>query len=90
MTFQEQIVVASQSSIICGLHGAGFTNMLFMPLGSKVFEIQIENKQNNCFFAMSSELDFAYWFMLAKSLSPVSSEVDSALFETVLAQVLAS
>jgi capsular polysaccharide biosynthesis protein len=89
MTFKEQIVLSSQSSVICGLHGAGFTNMLFMPEGSKVFEIQIENKQNNCFFSMSSELGFDYWFVVAKSISSVASKVDICEFEHVLKQIIA-
>ena len=89
MTFLEQIKISSQSSIICGLHGAGFTNMLFMPEGAKVFEIQIENEQNNCFFSMSSELNFNYWFLQAKSIACGVGEVDMIEFENVLNQVLA-
>jgi capsular polysaccharide biosynthesis protein len=90
ITFLEQIKISSQSSIICGLHGAGFTNMLFMPEGAKVFEIQIENEHNNCFFSMSSELNFNYWFLQAKSIAYGVGEVDVIEFENVLHQVLAS
>lgn len=88
LSFQEQVVLCSESSVICGLHGAGFTNMLFMPEGSKVFEIQIEHEQNNCFFAMSSELEFDYWFVHAKPIASGVGEIELSVFEEILNQVL--
>jgi capsular polysaccharide biosynthesis protein len=38
MTFREQVTLVSGAEIILGMHGAGMTNMIFMPEGRKVVE----------------------------------------------------
>jgi capsular polysaccharide biosynthesis protein len=47
------------------LHGAGLTNMMFMPKGSIVYELRFENDfQNNCYYTLSSEFNHAYFYQL--------------------------
>lgn len=38
-TFFEQVLICSQSTQMIGVHGAGLTNMVFMPKGSHVLEL---------------------------------------------------
>ncbi len=88
LTFENQVKLVSQSSFICGLHGAGFTNMLFMPFGSKVFEMQISDEQNNCFYSMSSELNFDYWHLTIEKKENGIGIVNPNEFEYMLDIIL--
>ena len=49
------------ADILVGLHGAGFTNLLWMPPGGLVIEIQTHfNPDNNYFHPLSNHMDHAY------------------------------
>lgn len=64
LSFEKQVELAGSSSIIMGPHGAGLTNMLFMPEGSKVIEIHpASSKINACFFALCSALKHDYFYI---------------------------
>ena len=75
LTFKDQVVLFNTASVIAGLHGAGLTNMLFMPIGSRVIEIRRDgDSHNNCFFTMASDLEFDYYYLLA---APQSTDLHS-------------
>ena len=60
----EQINIMGQASSLVGLHGAGLTNMLFMPAGSKVLELRNgRDSHNNCFFSLTSSLGHDYYYL---------------------------
>lgn len=66
----DQIELMQQSSVIAGLHGAGLTNMLFLPTNSSVIEIRRrDDSHNNCYFSMASALDLDYYYLLADPMS---------------------
>ena len=49
------------ADILVGLHGAGFTNLLWMPPGGLVVEVKTHfNADNNYFHPLSNHLDHAY------------------------------
>jgi Glycosyltransferase 61 len=85
------------TKVLLGAHGAGLTNMLFMPAGSVVVEIRKEgDSHNNCFFSLASALGHRYYYVTAKcSLSKVDRYeyfaedffVDVTRLSTVLRQV---
>ncbi len=63
--FQEQVRLMNQASHLIGLHGAGLTNMLFMPKNGKVLELRNRNDaHNNCFFSLASDLEHNYYYQL--------------------------
>lgn len=68
MSFDEQIELLSRSSIIAGVHGAGLTNMIFMPEGGKVFELttRLEGDQYY-YFTLSNALNHTYYYQLCLS-----------------------
>lgn len=68
-SLREQIDLLQRSAIIAGLHGAGLTNMLFLPKQAKVVEIRRrDDDHSNCYYAMASALSLDYYYLLAEPL----------------------
>lgn len=66
MTLQEQYLLFSSCSLLIGLHGAGLTNMIWMPPHASVLEIRNDgDSSNNCYFSMASVLNLRYFYSLA-------------------------
>ncbi|WP_343702947.1 glycosyltransferase family 61 protein [Chitinophaga sp.] len=91
-TFGEQVKLAQSAGVLAGLHGAGLTNMLFMPGGGKVLELRNEHdSHNNCFFAMAAALEHDYYYLLNQGTSAdtyhADFHVDVAALEAVVAQL---
>lgn len=62
---KKQIELMSQTKRLVGLHGAGLTNMLFMPKDGCVLELRNRNDaHNNCFFTLASDLNHRYYYQL--------------------------
>jgi hypothetical protein len=67
LTFEQQVRLASQTRYLVSNHGAGLANMLFMPVGGRVFELRHRTDYvNNCYFVMSSALDLNYFYQLCE------------------------
>jgi capsular polysaccharide biosynthesis protein len=63
LSFAEQVQICSRARYIVSNHGAGLTNMLFMQEGASVLELRHEaDCINNCYFTLSSALDFNYFY----------------------------
>jgi len=61
--FEEQVRIAAETKYLVSNHGAGLTNMLFMPEGGRVLELRKEAERiRNCFFilATTARLDYFY------------------------------
>jgi capsular polysaccharide biosynthesis protein len=68
LNFRSQIELISKANILIGLHGAGLTNMLWLPKKSKVLEIRARNdNSNNCYFSLASALGLDYYYLLSKN-----------------------
>lgn len=68
MSLREQIILFSQAEILISIHGAGLSNMIWMPKQSKIAEIRLQNDEhNNCYFSLASALDIAYYYSIATS-----------------------
>ncbi|RAJ81876.1 uncharacterized protein DUF563 [Chitinophaga dinghuensis] len=62
--FSDQIALMQQSKVLIGLHGAGLTNMLFMPAGAQILELRnAGDTHNNCFFSLASALRHRYYYL---------------------------
>ncbi len=62
-SLEQQIKIVSESKVIIGLHGAGLTNMLFLPKQSTVFELISKEKNwyNWCYQNMANALNLKYY-----------------------------
>lgn len=60
LAWTEQVRIFSQASHIAGLHGAGFSNLLFAPLGVHVVEIFPGGYTNDCYARLACGLGHSY------------------------------
>jgi hypothetical protein len=75
LSLQKQRILFSQTKILVSNHGAGLTNMVFLPKGSSVLELRYkDDKHNNCYFSLASALDIDYYY---QQCLPVNPELDS-------------
>jgi capsular polysaccharide biosynthesis protein len=62
---EEQIALMRNCEILAGAHGAGLTNMMFLPEGAKVLEIRrCDDALNNCYFSLAAAFGHAYYYHL--------------------------
>jgi capsular polysaccharide biosynthesis protein len=95
MSLTQQIALFSQCSHLIAVHGAGLTNMAFMPPGSKVLEIRrSDDRLNYCYFKMANVLQHKYYYFLAqaecisKKIQMDNVIVDMPAFATTLHEFL--
>jgi capsular polysaccharide biosynthesis protein len=62
-SFQLQMELMSQSISLISSHGAGLINMLFMPEKSSVVELISNQNNNNCYYALATDLQFNYYYL---------------------------
>ncbi|MBX7227894.1 MAG: glycosyltransferase family 61 protein [Chitinophagales bacterium] len=68
-SMEEKINLFTGCNLLVSIHGAGLTNMLFMPKKSKVIEIRMpDDKSNLAYFTMASELEIDYYYTFSASL----------------------
>ena len=73
LSFAEQVRICSRARYIVSNHGAGLTNILFMQDGGSVLELRHESDCiNNCYFTLSSVLDFNYFYQTCVPLDPTA------------------
>lgn len=65
MSLEEQIKTFSEADTLMSCHGAGLTNMIFMPEDSKIIEIGYEDirKQPVCYWALANILRDTYYYV---------------------------
>jgi capsular polysaccharide biosynthesis protein len=68
LSFEEQILLAGQTKILAGVHGAGLTNMIFMPDHSTVFELTTKvDGDNYYYYTLSSALSHQYYYQVCNT-----------------------
>lgn len=71
LSFEQQVEIVSRARYLVSNHGAGLTNMLFMPQGASVLELRHHTDCiNNCYFTLSSALRLNYFYQTCQSVSP--------------------
>lgn len=63
LSMKEQIMMYSETSHLIGMHGAGLTNLLYMPCGSKVMEISPKAFEDRNYEFLSYSCDHRYFLM---------------------------
>lgn len=89
-SFRVQIQIMGETRCLVGLHGAGLTNMLFMPAGSSVLELRnAEDAHNNCYYSMASEMGLVYYYQLNQGDSSHTTTATITVDVEALAQNVA-
>lgn len=78
LSFFQQVALFSQAEIFVSIHGAGLTNMLFMPEGSRVLELHkrmtnAHDQHSLVYWRLASALGLPYYHQIC---DPVDPEAD--------------
>jgi capsular polysaccharide biosynthesis protein len=94
LSLQEQRNLFSQTKVLVSNHGAGLTNMIFMPAATSVLELRYQNdRHNNCYYALASALDIDYYYQQCLPVNttedPYAADlvVDKEILRALLSQV---
>lgn len=91
MSLKKMIKLMSETKTLLCLHGAGMTNMLFMPENQTVIELRnINDKVTQCYFNMASALHQNYYYTLNKGDSSNTIMTNFTIDLDALEQVLKS
>lgn len=66
LSLAEQVAMMAGTRVLVGAHGAGLTNMMFMPAGSTVLELRQLSGPPNCFFALAGASGHCYRYLACK------------------------
>ena len=70
LSFEQQVQLCSRARYIVSNHGAGLTNMLFMPERGSVLELRHhDDRINNCYFTLASALNLSYFYQTCRPAS---------------------
>ena len=90
LTFLEQVALMSETSVLLGMHGAGMTNMLFLPPGATVIEMLNADYGDPCYFRLASCLGVPYFCVPCAPTHPEQANQSNVAVEVaLLRQVLA-
>lgn len=67
LSLREQAALFASAQAVAGPHGAGLTNILFSPPGTRVLEIFPANKVKNTYFLLAKSLDQKYRALIGSS-----------------------
>ena len=66
LTLAQQIQLYSQAEAICGVHGAGFTNLLWCQPNCHIIELCADNCLNGCYEGIAQYADLDYQYVICK------------------------
>lgn len=70
LSFAQQVQISSRARYLVSNHGAGLTNMLFMPENGSVLELRHQTDSiNNCYFTLASALNLNYFYQPCRPVS---------------------
>lgn len=81
MTLDQQISTFSKAKIVAGIHGAGLTNILWMPAGGHVFEIMPSKRRNGCYAGLAACVGASHKSLVVKSNSRANINVSLSSLE---------
>lgn len=71
LTFAEQVSTHARARRLVSIHGAGLTNMLFMPPGGSVLELRMAGHAYElCYFGLASALGLRYFYQPCAPVQP--------------------
>lgn len=76
-------------TLLIGLHGAGLTNMLFMPPGGAVLELRFaEDGHNNAYFSLAHAMGHRYYYLKGKGSHPDTHSANLVIDPAVVADTV--
>ena len=89
LSFSEQRKLMSETCLLISNHGAGITNILFMPEQSVVLELKSDaDNINNCYFKMARALGTDYYYTINegndRDIQKADIKVDLASLEQLM------
>jgi capsular polysaccharide biosynthesis protein len=79
--FAEQVRIAQGARLLVSNHGAGLTNMLFMPAGGSVLELRRAGEsERNWFFNLASAMGITYFYQNCPPADPAEGAHTGDLF----------
>jgi hypothetical protein len=76
LPFSRQVEICSRARYLVSNHGAGLTNMLFLPADSAVLELRLEGDAiSNCYFTLASALNLKYFYQTCESGDSTDSHI---------------
>jgi len=68
LSFSQQRKLMAETEVLISNHGAGLTNMIFLPENSTIIELKANADDiNNCFFNLARALDHRYYYTINPS-----------------------
>ena len=90
---KEKIDLFKDCDLLVSIHGAGLTNILFMPEKSIAVEVRMPNdKTNLAYFTLASDLNINYYYMFSESPNDKSIDytINTIELEKILNQIVNS
>ncbi len=80
LSFADQVQRCSRARYIVSNHGAGLINTLFMPDGGSILELRHQSDCiNNCYFTLTSALNFNYFYQTCAAPNPTADPHEADL-----------
>jgi capsular polysaccharide biosynthesis protein len=71
LSFVQQVQLLATTRHLISNHGAGLTNMMFMPSGGSVLELRHRTDRSyNCYFNLASALNHKYFYLACQAANP--------------------
>lgn len=84
-SYPEQVSIMMRVRYLISIHGAGLTNMLFMPPSSRVLELQMQDDgTNHYYYALAADLNVSYYYQFCPPSDPTLSVQDADLLVNVI------
>jgi len=97
LSLEEQIQLFSKTELLISIHGAGLTNMIYLPSNASVLELQMhpqKNQINILYLKLANIFSLKYYILLSDIVGPNQSLYESDLevnleeFDQLIQQVL--
>ncbi len=67
LQWEGQVELLASANVLLSLHGAGLTNMMWMPLGSQVIELRMKGSfEQWAYYEMAASFDHQYHYLLCE------------------------
>lgn len=77
-----------RAALFVGPHGAGMTNLIFMPPGAAVLEVRPRDYKNNCYQHLSDRIGLPYYRVFGDGGFETPIDVDSAAVVATVERIL--